>query len=713
MDKRPITAEDIQRFELAANPALSPDGTLVVYQRTTTDTEENGYRTHLWIAPVDASHPARPLTTTGTRNTGAAWSPAGDTLAFISNRSHGSQVWLLNMAGGGEAVRLTHFRRAITALRWSPDGSTLYGLVPAPYDGDVEVFDANLSEKEARTQFEKEDKEWRESPKRYNRIHYKMNGIGLRRHLMPQLVAVDVRTGDFRQLTRGDMGVSSPAVSPDGQDIAVVSNRHPNREVEQQEHQHVYLVPAAGGELTLLTDQVSARDVSWSPDGRFLAVFGVGSELYQYRSAAQSKLFLISRDGQHVSELTASFPDALSNATGSDVHAEGGGPGPVWTRDGAAIFAISGREGRAEVVRFPVGPDGQLAGPAGAVMGGDRNVFAFATHDGHQLVAIYGTPTDPSRVVTVDVSGEGSGRPRPFRAVTDRMDQAPVPFYPANETRLDADNQWLAEVELSTPEPFWYTSADDWAAEGWVMRPIGCQPGKRYPVILEIHGGPATNYGYMMFHEMQWLAAQGYAVLYTNPRGSTSYGQEFVNAVRLHYGENDAVDILNGLDAAVAQFDFLDGQRVAVTGGSYGGFMTNWLVGHTDRFFAAVSQRSISNWISFYGASDIGPGFVEHQLGVALFDSPEDRETLWRKSPLAYVADVKTPLLLVHSEEDLRCPMEQAEQFYIAIKRHGGEVELFRVPQATHELSRSGKPKLRLARLNNLFEWIDTHCPPA
>ncbi len=707
MDKRHLTAEDIQRFELAASPVLSPDGTRVIYQRTVADVEDNGYRTHLWIAPVDGHAPARALTSSGKRNSGAAWSPDGRTAAFVSNRSHGSQAWILPL-DGGEATRLTSLRRGISSLVWAPNGQTLYGLVPTPYDGDIEVFDPDLSEKEAQKQFEKEDKEWAEGAKRFDRLHYKMNGTGLRPHRVPQLVAVDVATGDVRQLTRGDMGVSSPAISPDGQRLALISNRHPNRETEQQEHQHVYLLPAAGGDLTLLTDKISARDVAWSPDGQHLAVVGSGEELYRYRSATHAKLFLVTPDGDAIEDLTASFPDSLSNSCGSDVHAAGEGSGAIWTRDGHAILAISGREGRSEVVRIPVA-HGRLDGAITVVMGGDRNVFAFDTRDGEHLVAIYGTPTDPSRVVAVYVSGEG--RSRPARPLTAPIPEGPVAPFPAEEIRLDRDNPWLAEVDLVEPEAFTYVSADDWSAQGWVIRPAGAEMGKKYPVILEIHGGPQTNYGYMMFHEMQWLAAQGYAVVYTNPRGSTSYGQDFVNAVRLHYGENDAVDILNGLDAALARFDCLDADRVAVTGGSYGGFMTNWLVGHSKRFFAAVSQRSISNWVSFYGASDIGPTFVEHQLGVALFDTPEDREALWRMSPLAYAASVATPLLLLHSEEDLRCPMEQAEQFYTAIKRHGGEVELFRVPQSTHELSRSGKPKLRLARLGAIHDWIESHRP--
>jgi len=235
------------------------------------------------------------------------------------------------------------------------------------------------------------------------------------------------------------------------------------------------------------------------------------------------------------------------------------------------------------------------------------------------------------------------------------------------------------------------------------MKPAEYEPGRKYPVLLQIHGGPQLNYGYAMFHEMQWFAAKGYAVVFLNPRGGMSYGQEFANAVRHNYGKNDAADVENGLNAALGQFHFLDANRVAVTGGSYGGFMTNWLVGHTDRFFAAVSQRSISNWVSFYGCSDIGPRFVEVQLGGNVMN---DTKKLWEMSPLAYVQNVNTPLLLIHSENDLRCPMEQAEQFYTCLKRQAKEVELLRIPNASHGLSRNGKPKLRIARLNAMYEFI-------
>ncbi|WDL96154.1 S9 family peptidase [Alicyclobacillus sp. ALC3] len=702
MTKRHVAVDDILRLELVANPSLSPDGAQVLFEETHTDVEADGYTTQLMIADVEGNS-VRALTSAGKRNRGAVWSPDGKSVAFLSDRAFGLQAWVLSMSGG-EARRVTKFRYGISNLVWSPDGTTLYGLTEAPRDGEVAVFEDNVTEKEAREQSEKEDKDWADSPKRFDRLYYKLDGAGLTHHRYSQLVAVDVASGSFRQLTRGNYDVGSPTVSPDGRSVAFVSNRRENPDLEWWAAD-LYRVPAAGGDLELLSSEVSAGQLTYSPDGRQLAVLGNGDEQFTYWSAAHTHLFLIPSDGGPAVKLTADFPDTVDDRVLSDVHASSRAQSPIWSADGTAIYVLSTREGATEVVRFDV------AGKESpqVVIGGSREVIGFASDGVTKFVICYATPTTPGMIATVDIAGVKPAA-RAFRDVKEHMTEVRTPFFPATEIRLDRTNAFLADVQLVDPEPFWYQSQDDWQVQGWVIKPPQAQAGKRYPVLLEIHGGPQLNYGYAMFHEMQWIAAQGYAVVFVNPRGGTSYGQEFVNGVRNHYGEGDAADVMNGLEAAISKFDFLDGTKVAVTGGSYGGFMTNWLVGHEDRFFAAVSQRSISNWFSFYGASDCGPLFVESQLGGDIFTNAE---ALWQMSPLKYAQNVKTPLLLIHSENDLRCPMEQSEQFYTAIKRNGSEVELLRVPNASHGLSRDGKPKLRLARLNAIFDYIHARLPRA
>jgi len=275
------------------------------------------------------------------------------------------------------------------------------------------------------------------------------------------------------------------------------------------------------------------------------------------------------------------------------------------------------------------------------------------------------------------------------------------------ERRLTAVNAgWMDGISLSRPERFTYEGADGWPVEGWVMRPAGFEEGRRYPTILQIHGGPHGAYGEAFSHEFQVLAAEGFALVFTNPRGSQGYGQRFTAATRHDWGGKDYEDIMRGLEAALARFPFLDPGRLGVAGGSYGGFMTNWVIGHTDRFKAAVTMRSISNHLSQWGTSDLAfmKGFWEFPG-----DPWEAPAWYWERSPLAYVAKIRTPLLILHSEMDLRCPMPEAEQLFAALKKLRREVVLVRFPGESHDLSRTGRPAHRLERLRWIVKWFADH----
>jgi dipeptidyl aminopeptidase/acylaminoacyl peptidase len=706
--KRAITVEDVAAFELVSNPILSPDGQWVVYESTTASLKEDEYATQLRMVRADGTG-LRTLTSQGSRNHQAAFSPDGRSLAFVSNRAYGTQLWVLPL-DGGEARQVTRLRHGMGAPFWSPDGKTLYGTAGVARDGQLAHLDAELSEKEVRELLEKERSDWQNGPKRYDWLNYKEDGDGLSRGRVSQLVAVDVATGEAQQRTFGVYGVASPCVSPDGRYLAFVSNRREHHETVSASD--VYRLPAAGGEPECLTQDIIAEAVAFSPDGRELAMFGHHDE---FANATHNHVYTMAAEGGPLADWTPGFPDDIGgDGTGADMRGAVRGLAPVWGPDGHTVYALSAHDGRSEVVRFARPQTGEGT-EATVLAGGERDIFRFATDGTTTLVLAYALPTVPGRIVaTALADAVAESRPRHGHALSDPAAHdgdrsSPVGSHPSHEVRLDDSNQALLdELDLVEPETFWYQAADGWSIEGWVMRPRTLGATGKAPVVLEIHGGPHTHYGYAMFHEMQLLAARGFGVVYVNPRGSTSYGQTFVDAVRMHYGERDASDILSGLDAALERFAFLDGERVAVTGGSYGGFMTNWLVGHTNRFFAAVTQRSISNWISFYGVSDIGPRFTEMQLGG---DVVHDMERLWAFSPLAYVANVQTPLLMIHSEEDHRCPIEQAEQFYRTLKRMEREVELLRVPNASHDLSRSGKPKLRVARLEGILGWIESHLP--
>ncbi|HVB74055.1 MAG TPA: S9 family peptidase, partial [Ktedonobacteraceae bacterium] len=269
----------------------------------------------------------------------------------------------------------------------------------------------------------------------------------------------------------------------------------------------------------------------------------------------------------------------------------------------------------------------------------------------------------------------------------------------------DFNEPLLSEIALSTPEYMSYSGTDGWPMDGWVMKPQDFDPTKKYPLIVEIHGGPATQYGYGYFHEMQLLTAAGYVVLYTNPRGSLGYGRDFSLAVRGAWGEKESLDIMAGVDALI-QKGYIDEQRMGVTGGSYGGFMTNWLISHNDRFKVAVTDRSVTNIASDFGSGDFGWTFADDELETTPWD---DHEKYMHMSPISYVKNIHTPLLIIHSEQDLRCNIEQAEQLFAALQYMGREVLFVRFEGQSHGMSRGGHPKLRVERLKHILGWFESH----
>ncbi|WP_206922193.1 S9 family peptidase [Alicyclobacillus suci] len=701
MTKRRCQVDDFANFTLVGDIQISPDGKRAVFSRQTTSIQEDSYEVQLMYADLTTRY-VKPLTTAGKSNHAAVWSPDGSQIAFISNRAFGKQLWVIPSTGG-EAVRITAFRHGISQLRWSSDGQSVYALVPASKNAQIEVFPAEMTTSEAKEMIEKENKNWADTPKRYDELYYKRDGAGLSQLRYAQLVRIDCASGLHTQLTHGDQDIRTFAVAPDGLSLYFTKGR--NREFEWW-YADLYRYDMISGETSLVSEQFIFHELQFSPDGSALAALVYDDAFNIYQSATHLKLYVFSSNGEVRAHLTESFPDDLTNSNLSDLRADTGDRSLTWSSDGRHIYVLSTREGRGEIVRFHL--DGST--PQGEIVaGGTRDIYAFGLAN-TTLVFAYATAVNPSRMVCYALHREPTYPGRAARTPEGRMDEVTpsADFLETEQTIYAPNDTWLETVEVSEPEPFWYRSANDWWVQGWVMRPAGFQAGKTYPVILEIHGGPQLNYGYAMFHEMQWFAANGYAIVYTNPRGGKSYGQTFVNAVRHHYGEQDAADVINGLDAALERFDFLDKKRVAVTGGSYGGFMTNWLVGHTNRFFAAVSQRSISNWVSFYGCSDIGPLFVESQL---VENAKNNLTKLWEMSPLKYAQYVATPLLLLHSENDLRCPMEQAEQFYTWLRSQGKETQLVRIPNASHGLSRNGKPSLRIKRLEAILDYIDEHLP--
>jgi dipeptidyl aminopeptidase/acylaminoacyl peptidase len=359
-----------------------------------------------------------------------------------------------------------------------------------------------------------------------------------------------------------------------------------------------------------------------------------------------------------------------------------GAVAPLWL--GATGTLAFHAEDEGDVPLYRVRPASGRAPES--LVGGTRQVTGFSASGDGALVAFTATDdTSPPELFVCRADGTGE------RQLT------------------DLNREWKAEVWRARPERFRFERAG-FTVDGWVMPPFGREAGRRYPALLNVHGGPASQYGHRFFDEFQVYAGAGYAVVYLNPRGSRGYSEAFARAVVGDWGGGDHADLMAGLDEALRRFDFLDPGRLGVMGGSYGGFMTSWIVGHTDRFRAACSERAVNAMWSMYGTSDIGHWFQEaHALGRPPW---EDLRWYLEHSPLSYARDIRTPLLILHSESDLRCPMEQAEQLYVALKKLKRPVRLVRFPDEDHELSRSGRPRHRLARFRILLEWFREHLPP-
>jgi dipeptidyl aminopeptidase/acylaminoacyl peptidase len=709
--RRLICAEDLFALRLVTDPQMSPDGTRIAFVVQRTDLDKNRYVSNLWLVAREGGEP-RPFTNGDARDSAPRWSPDGRWLAFLSDRDETSQVWLIPV-DGGEARKITSLPEgSLTPPVWSPDGTRLlFAYRPLP----------EMDTKKAREEREKNHRS--QPPRRVRRLRYREEGHGFFDDERWHLWTVRVADDEIRQITQGDTDETEPAWSPDGRWIAFISNRSPDPDLTPNA-QDLWVIPAGedgatGGqgahaersEVGLATANregpgaavVSAEPrrleapagpkswPTWSPDGREIAYIG-HARVEDTWGVTNPSLWRVPAGvpgfpvGGSARDVTADLDRPLGDTVISDVRSFGGGRlGPVWTPDGRLLFLVSDA---GSVHLYEAGPNGRRA-----LVTGRREVAAVTgDREGRHLALLIGSPLEPGDVYTLTVELAGDRRPDGAAGEEPR--------------RLTALNrELLEELRLAEPEELRAPAPDGLEIHGWLLRPPDAPPGSRLPLILQIHGGPHTQYGNVYFHEMQWLAARGYCVLFTNPRGGKGYGEAFTAALRGRWGEADFGDLMAMVDAVVARGE-VDPERLGVTGGSYGGFMTNWVISHTDRFRAAVTQRSVTNLMSMAGTCDFA--FDDHNYFDA--NAWDDPAGYLRLSPLTYAAQVRTPLLILHSEGDLRCPIEQAEQWFAALKRLGCEVEFVRFPrEANHGLSRTGPPDLRRERLERIAAWMDRY----
>lgn len=658
--KKVLTTAHLFELESVVNPVLSPSNEEGIFTRTKINEEDNKYYSNLFHIHIETKEITQ-WTFGKERISNATWSPDGKKVAFVSNRNEKNQLYIVNK-NGGEAEQVTFLESGINNYLWSNCGTKIW------LSSSVKV-DKKLGDEA--------DKDEKKFPKAYvvDQMKHKMDGVGgegLRpQDSYSQIGVLDLTDKSLKQFTEGNYQHQLIATSNDGGQLVIGVNRAESLDFNFR--QPLYIVDVNTKEETVLIEQDGYYGGAvYSNDGNYIAFVGSDS---QYKNATHSNVYIYHVEEGYVQNLTGELDAPIGDYSVADTQQGVSAPSVVWTENNDLYFQLSTMGdvrlyfATIEGAIYPATPE-------------NEHVYGYSiTKDGNRALLTLSNTTFPGELFYMDIT-------------TGEREQ--LTFF--NET-------FLKEVELSEPKAISYNVKDGYDVHGWLMKPVNFEEGKKYPLIVEIHGGPHAMYANTFFHELQYLAAQGYGVLYLNPRGSHGYSQAFVDACRGDYGGGDYSDIMDGLDYAIAENSWIDTNRLGVTGGSYGGFMTNWIVGHTNRFKAAVTQRSISNWISFFGVSDIGYYFNEWQMKADM----SNVDKLWHHSPLKYAANVNTPLLILHGEKDFRCPIEQAEQFYITLKTMGKEVGFVRFPDSNHNLSRTGHPNLRVERLTQISGWFEKY----
>ncbi len=659
---------DIGRIVGASNPAVSPDGGTVAFVVTRVDLDANRYRSAVWLAATDGSTPPYRFSAGEHGDTAPAWSPDGRFLAFTSRRADGTggdgerraSLHVAPVGVGGEVACVAEGDEGFGRPAWSPDGRHL------AYTTRVRGSRWTAGDDDAAR-----------PPRRVDRLLSRVDDEGwiIDR---PQHVFVVPADGTAapRQVTDGDFEHGSPVWSPDSTEMAFVAARH--HDWDLSEANDVWVVAAAGGAPRRITDTSAVHlDIAWGPEGR-LASLASEADV----GPAHARVATVDLTTGAVTELTRNLDRTCAPFPGRRA--------PIW--DGEHLwFSI---EDRGDVHVYRVAADGGATPER--VIAGERWVTGYDVAGG----ALAFTAASPTSVPEVFVAAldapAGADRERALTSVGAAFHAACPPV---------------------RPERFTVPSPAGGDIDAWLALPPRGTAADGVPVLLSVHGGPATQYGSTWFDEFQLWASAGFAVLYANPHGSSGFTEDWVRAIRSPlapvapgrgWGSIDADDLMAVVDAALERWPQLDGQRMGVLGGSYGGYMTSWLVGHSDRFAAACSERAVNNLLTLETGSDAA-GYFRFIFGVSHLDEAEE---YLARSPMTAVQEIRTPVLILHSEDDLRCPIEQADQLFVALRLLGREVEYHRFPGESHELSRSGSPKHRVQRAELIIDWFRRHLEP-
>ncbi len=650
MTRKPLVPADLFRLALPSDPRVAPDGR-VFYVLTTLDEAKDEACTSIWsVRPGGV--PAR--FTAGTRDRMPRVSPDGAQLAFVGDRGDGKRIYTVPL-DGGEARALTGAYDALAALAWAPDSASLAFVATAPLDAAT-----------ARVALDR-----RSGARHIRALPFKSDDEGLLDGRRKHLYVAARAGGEPRRITCGDFDVQAPSWSPDGARLAFAAQIGLPETAFASD---IHLVRAADGALTKLTrSRGPAAMPVFSHDGSDVAYVGhehgedVGGRF-------NPELLVVAAGGGEPRSLSAACDRPVVDYIGSDLRGIGGQQAPYWSPDDRELYASLGNEGTCAIAGFARDGSGHRI-----VAGGERDIAAFSASAG-TFAFVFSTPLAPAELAVADAAGAE-------RVLTDC-------------------NPWLAERTIRAPRRVRPLAGDGQPLDLWLLDPD--QPDNA-PYVLQVHGGPHTAYGFAFTFEFQIIAAHGIGVAFGNPRGSQTYGHAYSDATTGNWGGLDAADVLSLLDGALANAR-IDPARVGLAGGSYGGFMTTWLLGHSKRFATGISMRAVNDFVSEVGTADLG-WFLEREV-EAYWES--DGRALFEKSAMRTASNIDVPLLIEHSERDYRCPIDQGEQLFTLLRRLGRtQTEFVRFTGDGHGLSRTGRPRNRVLRLRAVVQWLVRHLRPA
>jgi dipeptidyl aminopeptidase/acylaminoacyl peptidase len=639
----PVKPEDLRKFVFISDPQTNPDGSKIVYVHTSIDYSKNDYVKHLWVHDIDKGKDIQ-FTYGEGKDSFPRWSPDGDRLLFLSSERQPEKNAQLYVisTSGGEAKLIADLDTGIINPKWSPDGKTI-------------LFSSRVWEPE--------------KPESdvvvVKRISFKFNGVGLFAGKRVHLFTIKSTGGKPSQITKGEFDVRAYDWSPDNKEIAYVTNKDPDQDISHVSD--IYIMPSKGGEAKKITDgEHQIHEISWSKYG----IAYLGNDFHA-QSATNIGLWVKRNQDHKPLNLTEGFDRSLMRGIGSDLRFGTPSPGPIWSLKGDMIYFLTGEVPYSSIYRI------ELDTRKIEKVTNDITVDGFSFSDDFKILA--------------------------YNAMTSTE---LCELYVGDKKVTKFNNKYLKNLKLCTPHRYtWENELGD-QIDGWIMKPINYEEGEKYPAILQIHGGPLGIYGEGIYQEFQILTSAGYTVLYTNPRGSAGYDEKYAASLNGRHGTIDYKDLMDFTKDALKRFSFIDENRIGVTGGSYGGYLTNWIITQTDLFKAAVTCRSTCNRHSHHGYSDLG---YKHGTSGNMGYPWRDEEKLLEQSPLRYVKNIKTPTLIIHSENDLRCTIQQAEEFFVALMELGVDTEMVRFPDENHELSRSGKPMHREERFKHILRWFDKY----